>query len=270
MNRRIGLIALAVVLGLIGTFAVYSYAHNADKRAIARTRSTTVLYASKDVPVGTKWKDAVNGGYFTQQRVPVEAAPTTAIPNIAASVPNADVATTEIHAGQIVVREMFGIQEATTGILPIPKGMQAVSVSMPASSEAAGFVEPGSQVAVYVTSKLKGAPASVAKASLDNPSGQSDLFITKLLLARVNVIATSAGPPTTLTGKNSSSSSTTTESTVMVTFALDQKSAERLILGQTIGQLYMALLNNDSVVAPDPGQLNVGDVNPAPIFGPGQ
>ena len=49
MNRRIVLIAVAVVLALFGTFAVYSYAHNADERAVAGGRAVKVLVATKRV-----------------------------------------------------------------------------------------------------------------------------------------------------------------------------------------------------------------------------
>ena len=49
MNRRIVLIAVAVVLALFGTFAVYSYAHNADERAVAGGRAVKVLIATKRV-----------------------------------------------------------------------------------------------------------------------------------------------------------------------------------------------------------------------------
>jgi pilus assembly protein CpaB len=71
MNRRVGLIALAVVLALVGTFAVYSYAHNADKRAVAATRHVQVVMADKAVPAGTTWADALKGHYLSQQDVPV-------------------------------------------------------------------------------------------------------------------------------------------------------------------------------------------------------
>src|SRR5579863_257837 len=116
MNRRIGLIALAVVLAVVGTFAVYSYAHNADKRAVAKTRSAQVLYTQKQVPVGTTWGDAVKGGYFVQQRVPINSVPTNAVQDTNASIPLDQVATYTLASGQIVVRTMFGDKTATTGI----------------------------------------------------------------------------------------------------------------------------------------------------------
>ena len=50
MNRRIVLVAVAVVLALFGTLAVYSYTQNADQRAVAGSKAAQVLIAVKQVP----------------------------------------------------------------------------------------------------------------------------------------------------------------------------------------------------------------------------
>jgi pilus assembly protein CpaB len=270
MNRRIGLIAVAVVLALVGTFAVYSYAHNADKRAVENTRSVSVLYAKKQVPVGTTWGDAIKGDYFTKERVPVKAAPSTAISDTDASIPLREVATADIAAGQIAVRAMFGEKVATTGILAIPKGLQAVSVTLPSNADVAGFVQNGSEVAIYVTFKIgktgkaQGQTGKVGGSSVETDG--IDIFVTKLLLARVPVIAVSQDAPSDLNGGKDAASNNNSTSNVLVTLALSQAEAERLILGQQTGQLYIGLLNASSVTAPDGGIVNVGVFKPTPIF----
>src|SRR5437016_5643942 len=108
MNRRVLLIVLAVVLALVGTGVVYQYVHNADKRAVASTRSAKVLFAVHAVPAGTTWSDAVKGGYFEVQKVPVNSAPSLALSSTDASVPLDDVATATVESGQVVLRVMFG------------------------------------------------------------------------------------------------------------------------------------------------------------------
>jgi pilus assembly protein CpaB len=263
MNRRIGLIVLAIVLALVGTVAVYSYAHNADKRAVDATRSASVLYANKKIPSGTSWGDAVKGDYFTQEKVPVDAAPSTAVTDTAESIPLAEVATADISSGQIVVRPMFGAKTAATGILAIPKGKMAVSVTLPANADAAGFVQSGSQVAIYSTFKLdKGQSSTLPKGGATG--GGTDLYATKLLLPRVDVIATSQDAPSDLNGGKPSNNTSTTN--VLVTVALTQADAERMILAQQIGQLYLALLSDSSVTAADGGVLNSAVFQPTPIF----
>jgi len=271
MNRRIGLIALAVVLALVGTIAVYSYAHNADKRAIDKTKSATVLIVQKQVPVATKWADAKTGGYFKVEREPVEAIPSNAIADLNAVIPDDQVTNATIAAGQIALRSMFGDQTAVTGALSIPKGDLAVTVRVTQDNAVAGFVQPESQVSVFVTSKIKNfnAPAGSVTAS------DQDLMMTKLLLSRVTVIAVSQQPTTALAGKASSNNNNTSSNQdVMITLALTQVQAERLVLAEHTGELTLALLTKDSTVGDDDGQ-TTGDIKgqisicvctPAPIF----
>jgi pilus assembly protein CpaB len=264
MNRRIGLIALAVVLALVGTGAVYSYAHNADKRAVEATRSAKVVYATKQIPAGTTWGDAIKGDYFTEEKVPIDAAPSTAVANTKASIPLDQVATAEIKPGQIVVREMFGEKSATTGILAIPKGKMAISITLPSNADVAGFVQSGSQVAIFHTFKIgKGENSSMPKVDL---GGGTDLYGTKLLLPRVDVIATSQDAPSDLNGGKNNNNNNNSTTNVLVTLALSQTDAERMVLAQQTGELYLGLLSDSSVTAPDGGVLNLVKFEPTPIY----
>jgi pilus assembly protein CpaB len=261
MNRRIGLIALAVVLAHVGTVAVYSYAHNADKRAVEATRSAKVIFAKKQIPAGTTWGDAIKGDYFAEEKVPVNSAPSIAIASTRTSIPLDEVATADIAAGQIVVRPMFGQKSATTGILAVPKGKMALAVTLPANADVAGFVQSGSQVAIFATFKL--GKGKNSKLNAVDTGGGTDLYATKLLLSRVDVIATSQDAPSDLNGGKNGNNSTTN---VLVTLAVAQGEAERMILAQQIGQLYLALLSDSSVTAPDGGVLNAAIFKPTPIF----
>ena len=261
MNRRIALVAVAVVLALVGTFAVYNYAHHADQRAIAKTRSVTVLVAQKGVPAGTSWGDVLKGNYLQQEKVPVDSAPSSAISSLAASVPVEEVATADISAGQIVLRQTFGEKSVTTGILAIPAGKLAISVTMASNADVAGFVQNGSEIAIFSTFKL--APAKTSTASKAAVGG-ADLYATKLLFARVDVVATSQAPPGDLNGSKANANGNA--GGVLVTLALTQAQAERIILAQQVGQLYLGLLSNTSVTAADGGVTNVAAFKPAPIF----
>jgi pilus assembly protein CpaB len=260
MNRRIGLIALAVVLALVGTFAVYSYAHNADKRAVAATRSVQVVMAEKAVPAGTTWADALKDHYLSQQRIPVNSKPDHAVPSLDTSIPTSEVATAQIAPGQIVVRQMFGKASAATGILAIPKGELAISVSLSDDADVAGFVQPSSEVAIFVTAKLSKQAAAVTKGAI----GDSDLYVTKLLLSRTTVLATSHVAPSDLEAAGGGGSGN--NGAELLTLAVTQQEAQQLILAQQTAQLYLGLLSDTSQTAPDGGTINVGVFKPTPIF----
>src|SRR3954466_1767705 len=128
MNRRIVLIAVAVVLALFGTFAVYGYARNADERAVAGGRAVKVLIATKRVAAGTTWADAVKSGNLTVQNMPAASTPQSALSGLDAGISQNSVAQSDIAPGQVVLREAFGAVTSDTGVLAIPKGLIAITV----------------------------------------------------------------------------------------------------------------------------------------------
>ena len=70
MKKRIILVTVAVVLAVVGTFAVYSYGKGADKRALAGTKSVSALVVTNRIPAGTTWTDAMSGKYFGPAELP--------------------------------------------------------------------------------------------------------------------------------------------------------------------------------------------------------
>jgi pilus assembly protein CpaB len=261
MNRRIVLIAVAVVLALFGTFAVYSYAHNADERAVAGGRAVKVLIATKRVAAGTSWSDAVKSGNLTVQNMPASSAPQSALASLDEGVAQTAVAQSDIAAGQVVLREAFAAASAQTGVLGIPKGQLAITVSLGSDADVAGFVAPHSEVVIFMTAPLKDPNAAKSKQSTTG----GDLTVTRAVVPRASVIATSAASPTNLVGKSADGSAPTTGS-VLVTLALSQADAERVITAQHVGQLYLGLLTDNSTVSQDGGVVNSGVFSPTPIW----
>jgi pilus assembly protein CpaB len=256
--------ALAIVLALAGTFAVYLYAHRADQRAVAATSANTVVYATGEIPAGTTWSDAAKSGQLATERVPVDATPSGALRSIRSGVPGGELTNSTIGAGQIIVRSMFSTRIAKTGVLQIPGHTIAVSVMLPENADVAGFVQSGSQVAIFTTFKV--VPTGKSKAASD-VGGGTDLYTTKLLLPRVDVLAVSQAAPSDLNGGQSSNAvSSQSTNNILVTLSLSQADAERLLLAQQMGQLYLGLLSQNSATAADAGVANVVRFAPAPIF----
>ncbi len=223
MNRRIVLIGVAVVLALFGTFAVYGYAHSADQRAVAGGRAVQVVVATKRVAAGTTWKNAA--GSLSVQKVPSSAAPQDSIASLDAGISASDVAQSDIAPGQLVLREAFGPSVAQTGVLAIPQGKIAISVSLGSDADVAGFVGPHSQIAIFVTAALK-------QPGTNNDTTAGDqLTVTRTVVPHAEVIATSQSAPTNVDGQTAAQSSTST-GTVLVTIALSQADAERVINAQ--------------------------------------
>lgn len=258
MNRRIVLIALAIVLALVGTFAVYTYAKSADNRAVADTRTTSVLITTKRIPAGTSWTDAVKGGYLTSEHLPAGSAPSSALSSVAqAAIGKHAVAAADIAPGQIVLRQAFGTATPKTGALSIPKGDIAISVSLGSDSNVANYVAPGSEVIVFVTAKIKGN-------ELTTLSGPGNEYVNRTVVPRAKVLATSTAPTTDVAGATGGTG--TGDNTTLVTLALSQSDAQRVVLQQQIGQLYLGLLSASSKVGMDGGVRNVGTFKPVPTW----
>jgi pilus assembly protein CpaB len=257
MNRRIVLIGVAVVLALFGTFAVYGYAHSADQRAVAGGHAVQVVVATKRVAAGTSWKSAVRS--LSVQNVPASSAPEDSITSLSADISASSVAQSDIAPGQLVLREAFAPAVAQTGVLAIPQGMIAISLSLASDADVAGFIGPRSQVAVFAT-----APMKTARYANQDMIGAT-LTVTRTVVPHAEVIATSQSAPTNVDGQSASQSSTST-GTVLVTVALTQADAERVINMQKVGELTLGLLSASSKVTQDGGYVNASTFRTAQVW----
>ena len=271
MKRRVLTVVVAVLLAVLGTAAVLAYVRQADNRALEGQKAVTVLIAQKVIPSGTSANTAVQDGLLTSQRLPASSVPVDALTSITPAL-GPLVTSAVVQPGQVLLRPMLvtPAQATASGALAIPRGMVAVTIPLCMSEAVAGYVQPGSQVAVFDTYATK-------KASLQetcNQSGQSNQAqgkgsaITRIVLPRVQVLAvgqaassgtTSTSTSTTASGGASSQSGQTDPSAsgptgaVLVTFAVNQADAERLIVLTRAGLPYLALLTASSQTQFDTG-----------------
>jgi len=258
LARRILTIILAIVLAMIGTGAVLIYVKRADQRAIAGQKAVSVLVATRQVPAGTLAGTALREGLLTEQKLPAESVPADAVSSIGPDLSGLALSSA-LPSGALLLRPMLVTKvEAATG-LAIPAGKVAITVQMCLQKAVAGFVKPGSEIAVFNTF-FKGATSDVnwSCAGTTWEAGATDIH-TRLVLANVPVLAVgqasaSTNTPTTSTGvftssgANSSSSDTTV---LLITVAVNQSDAERLIHLAEAGIPYMALVDAGSNAKPD-------------------
>jgi pilus assembly protein CpaB len=272
MTRRITPILLAVLLAALGTVAVLAYVKGADSRALAGKKAVTVVVAAKLIPAGTPAGQVRDGGFTERVQMPAGTIPAGTLGEVPASLDSL-VTTADIQPQQLLVRGMFGAEKQAVAGLPVPEGKIAVSVQLQTSATVAGYVVPGSQIAVFDTfNRMEGKSARV-------PSGdgitQRHEYIqaTRVLLAKALVVAvgsngvdgTTQAPapdpsPSAASGSGAGSGAGSSGAAskqftgmLMVTLAVSQSDAERLIQGAQTGTLYLGLLNDTSVVKPGPG-----------------
>lgn len=248
MDRRRLLLILAVFVAVIGTALVFLYVQGADKRAGDKFDNVSVLKATKDIAAGETYDSALAAGKISSQDVPRNQlnagyqTSTSALDGKIASVP--------IFAGQQIIASQFGdTVAATSSALPIPKGMIAISVNLTDPDRVAGNIQNGSTVAIFVTGTLTKQQGSTGA------TAAADTQTTRLLLPKVTVLNVgSPQPPTTSTTTEDDGTQTTEQlPRTLLTIAVTQKEAQKVILSSKALDLTFGLLTTDSKIKPGPG-----------------
>ncbi len=231
MGRRTVLLIAALVVAALGTVLIFVYVKNADDRAQADAAPVDVLVATQDVAAGTSAADASNAGAFEIKEVPTSAAAEGALTDI--TIISDQVALAPIFPGQQILAQMFGAPGSVSG-LNVPKDKLAISVQLGDPERVAGFVAPGSEVAIFATIARTGA------------EGQS----TQVLLSEVEVIGVGATSLSTQTVTTDTGEQTTEEiPRAILTLAVVQKEAQKVINAQSAGSLYFGLLGDGAKVS---------------------
>lgn len=234
MDRRKVLLVVAAVVAAIGVMVVFLYARAADARAAAQYDVVRVLVASQQIDAGETVDDAAAAGKFTLKDLPrasVLPGALTTTTSVAGQV-----ASTPIYAGEQLLPDKFG-DDAGSSVLQIPEQDGAVSVELTDPARVSGFLSPGSEVAIYWTK---------------NPEDQSPRY-TRMLLPRVTVLGVGSATPVSTTTTDETGTETTEEvPKALLTLAVDQDEATRVIYGANNGELHFTLLTKDSKTAPAP------------------
>jgi pilus assembly protein CpaB len=243
MDRRRILLVIAAVVAALGTLLVFLYVRTADSRAQASVDAVQVLTAQSQIDSGESYQDALAAGKI----VPKGVARSQLLAHVETS-PDAlkgTVALQTIYPGEQIVSDKFGTDAADAASpLGIPAGKMAVSVNLTDPDRVAGFVNPGSEVAIFVT-KTGDDTGSTTGTATGPQAGPK----TRLLLTRVTVLGVgSTTPVTTTTTKEDGTQQTEQLPRTLLTLALSQDEAQKVILASKTLDLTFALLTKDSTV----------------------
>lgn len=237
MDRRRILLIVAVIVALLGTALVFLYVRGADARANERFDTVNVLEAVAPIEAGESIDDAAASGKLALQPV----AEDYLLPNYQTSVEalSGSVATVRILPGEQIVSDKFGAAAEVDGgsALTIPKGMIAISVSLSDTARVAGFINPGTRVAIFL-----------------NGTDNAGSTFTRLLVPEVQVIGVGSTTTTQTTVTTPEGTQTVEQlPRTLMTLGLEQKDAEKVLYSQTNGELVFAVINDDSDIDPGPG-----------------
>jgi pilus assembly protein CpaB len=153
------------------------------------------------------------------------------------------VALAPIYPGQQILAAMFGSTAASEAALPVPNQKMAVSVELTDPGRVAGFITPGSHVAIFL--------------SLQGDNGD----FTRVLVQNAEVLA--VGPTTILSSKDggtTSADNSDVDATIL-TVALNEFDADQVLYGADRGTLSLGLLGRDTPTGRDTG-VTIKDVQP--------
>jgi pilus assembly protein CpaB len=244
MDRRRILLIIAAAVAALGTLLVFLYVRSADARAQDSVDAVPVLTVSQPIESGESYDEALAAGKI----VPKGVARSQLLANVQTN-PEAlkgTVALQNMLAGEQVVADKFGANAADAASpLGIPQNKMAISVNLTDPDRVAGFVNPGSQVAIFVT--------STEDEGTETTSRQATGSRTHLLLPRVTVLGVgSTTPVTTTTTSEDGTQQTEQLPRTLLTLALSQEEAQKVILSSKTLEVTFALLTSDSTVAEGP------------------
>ncbi|HEX8626999.1 MAG TPA: Flp pilus assembly protein CpaB [Catenuloplanes sp.] len=261
MKRRLLALLAALILAAVGCVAVLAYVKSADKRAVAGREAVWVLIATKRIPAGTSGAQIRTGGFTERVAMPAQTVPTGVFDAIDEQLAALAV-TAEVQTSQLLLRGMFAEASRVSGGLVLPDGKLAVTVEVSAAGRVAGYVRPGSAVAVFNTFTMQEGKGRV-------PAGDGFAkkheynHATRVVLPRVEVIgvgergAADAATSVPAAGATPASTAKPTAvkpgATMLVTVAVNQDEAERLIHVAQTGLLSLALLDDTAAIEPGPG-----------------
>lgn len=231
MDRRRVLLGVAALIAVLGTLLVFIYVKGADSRADSRYKAVQVLTVVKQIDAGEQVSAAQAAGKFKVSSVAEGSVLAGAMTNLDAV--KGEVATTTMYPGEQVVAGKFGAS-ASGSSLTIPKGKMAVSANLTDPGRVAGFVNPGDKVSVFLTYE---------------PKTTGDTPFTQLVLRSAEVVGVGATSMVSTTKTGSDGSSTTEQlPSTLITLALDQDDATKVLFASNNGTLSLGLLNADSKV----------------------
>ncbi|WP_106399191.1 Flp pilus assembly protein CpaB [Actinocorallia populi] len=234
MNRRLLSIIAALVLAGAGTLAVLAYARAADDRAAERSRPVSVLVAARAIPAGTAVSGLQNGGYLRLRNYPAGAVPDDALSRLTEE-HRGLVVNTAVGEGALITRSLMEEKEASQAFA-VPEGRIALTVEMGEPQRVAGYAKAGSRVVIFISLRQVKARGGAESAEQR----------VRILMSDVPVLA--VGPASTDGTEQNPKGDRS-----LVTLAVTQEQAERLILGATQGTgegegnaLYMGLQTETS------------------------
>jgi pilus assembly protein CpaB len=249
MRRRLLAALAALVLLSAGTVVLLAYVRGADARALAGVQTVEVLVADKVIPEGTPADQLTL--LVRTETLPRKAA----VDGRVTDLDELDglVATVDVQPGEQLLQSRFGEADAPgeEGTVPVPAGLQEVTVLLEPQRAIGGQLVAGDTVGVVV---------SIGDGK---QTGETGSVMHKVLITRVQgaplPVDPEAAPADTEETATASSGTAVPVQSLMITFAVTASQAEAVVYGMEHGSVWLTLENEDADTG-DTGRLDAGTI----------
>ena len=234
MKVRILAAAAAVLLAITGAAALANYVAGADQRALQGAKAVQVYTVREPVPAGTAAEKLPE--LAGQQAIPANAVAAGAITDlaqIAGMVPSTDLVPGEqLLASRFV--DPAALKETNPGQVPVPAGMQEVTIQLEPQRVLGGQLVAGDTVGVLF---------SFADGTTGGPAGPiTHLQMHKVLVMTVQGVP-AAAEPSTGSGQAGSAPAVPAGS-VLVTLARTAPDVEKIVYAAEHGKIWLSKQNS--------------------------
>jgi pilus assembly protein CpaB len=246
MERRRILVVAAALIAVLGVVLVLVYVKGSDKRAQDQYATVPVLKATAAIAQGETYSDASASGKLKVVDV-VSTDKVNGAESDMNGIQGSEVAEAPIYPGEQILPQSWSAptvaKETTVNPgLAIPNGDVAISVSLTDPGRVAGFVEPGSSVAIFATGTQMTA------------NNQANGGAVRVLLPKVLVLAVGSTAPSDVQADSGATQAPAeTLPNTLLTLAVSQQEAEKILLASgstgTSYTLSLGLLNDKSKIS---------------------
>lgn len=231
MRRRLIAALVALVLLTDGTVVLLAYVEGADARALAGVRTTEVLVADRPIPEGTPAEDLA--GLVRTETVPAKVALGGRVTDLADLAGR--VATVELLPGEQLLAERFAApgDMAAPGTVPVPEGLQEVSVLLEPQRAVGGRLSAGDAVGVVVSMG-------------DGDTGRSHAVLHQVLVTQVQGAPAPVDQAAAKDPETASAGTSAPTNSLMITLAVTASQAEAVVFGVEHGTLWLSLQGADA------------------------
>ena len=229
MRRRFLAAVVALLLLVVGTAILVAYVKGADARALAGTRTVSVLVVDAPISAGTRGEDVP--GKVRAEMVPEKVALPGRVTDLAAL--TGRVTTADLQPGEQLLASRFvrPTDLQAPGTVPVPAGLQEVSVLLEPQRAVGGRLKAGDTVGVVVSLGGQG-------------GGATHTVLHKVLVTQIQ--GAPAPADNTQSAQTASSGGAAPTQSLLVTVAVSAAQAEAVVFGAEHGTLWLTLEPKDA------------------------